>query len=271
MRLPVLFVLIALPAASLAGETPWQEIAPGVTARMITSDVLQAGRTMVALEVMMPQGVNTYWRVPGETGIPTRIGIEGSEGISAHSVSWPYPLRETAKGYVDYVYRGHTVLPVELTIEGDAGLLRSQVMLGICSDICVPVSARFELPLDFAAADRRHGLAIAQARALAPLPWSSGPEPIGAIESSDDGEAIALAIDPTIIDPASIILDAGESGPLFGAPEAGSDGGVLVPVIAGRDQAGSEALDLTVTFQTRQGSFELLRPVALDGSTPRQR
>lgn len=264
--LTLLLVIATLPVR--AGETPWQEIAPGVTARMISADIAQNGRTTVGLELRMPPGVNTYWRVPGETGIPTELSLEGSQGIAGYDIAWPHPERETAKGYVDLVYRGHLVLPVELSLSTSAVRLETQATLGICSDVCVPVSAEFELPLDFSAPDRRHALALRQATALAPLPWTEGEDPLGIPTLEAGGAALHLPVDPARIAPSSLIVDAGRKGPLFGVPEPAEGGKALrIPILGKLRTTGAE-MPLTITFATGQGSFELYRSVALDGSTP---
>ena len=69
MRIPLALAFLAFAAPSLAAETPWQEVAPGVRLRLIADNVLSPdGTTLLGLEVDMPPGYKTYWRVPGETG-----------------------------------------------------------------------------------------------------------------------------------------------------------------------------------------------------------
>src|SRR5689334_17951154 len=103
MRVPALLALTLLTLPAAAAETSWQELSPGVRLRLISSDVLKPdGTTMVALELDMPQNTNTYWRVPGESGIPTEIDTAGSSGISAHEILWPFPLIETKAGLTDF-------------------------------------------------------------------------------------------------------------------------------------------------------------------------
>ena len=148
MRIPALRLIPLLFTPAIAAETPWQEIAPGAKVRLVSSDVLKPdGTTMVALEIDMPEATNTYWRVPGETGIPTEFDFTASSGVTGHEVLWPFPLIETKTGYVDFVYRGPTVLPVELKLDGKTADIRLGIVMGVCSDICVPVTATFQLPL----------------------------------------------------------------------------------------------------------------------------
>jgi DsbC/DsbD-like thiol-disulfide interchange protein len=254
---------------AIAAETPWQEVAPGTRVRLISSDVLKPdGTTMVGLELDMPQATNTYWRVPGETGIPTQFDFAASKGVAGHEVLWPFPLLETKTGYVDFVYRGPTVLPVELKLDGNAADLKLGVVMGICSDICVPVTASFQLPLSFAAPDRPQGLRIAQALALTPMQWDDPRDPIGWVGFDQGAEALAVRLDDSKIDPSSLIADTGETGQLFGAPQKSPDGKlVLLPLLGGESSRDVEGMPVRLTFMTEMGPFSVERRIASAGST----
>ncbi|MBK8085851.1 MAG: hypothetical protein IPK28_19615 [Devosia sp.] len=268
MRMPLfLLALSCLPAH--AGETPWQEVAPDVRVRMISSDVLRpGGTTMIGLEIDMPPGTKTYWRVPGETGIPTTIDLAGSTGITGHESLWPFPQIDTAEGFVDFVYFGPTVLPVELHLPGDAAMLEAAVTMGVCSDICVPVSAHFSLPLSFARPDRGQSLRIAQAVALTPMDWTDPRQPVGWVGYDAAADALAVRLGDDRIDPLSLIADAGPDGQLFGAPQKSPDGSlVLLPLLGGAAEGDVAGRPVQLTFMTEMGPFSLSRIIASAGST----
>jgi DsbC/DsbD-like thiol-disulfide interchange protein len=269
MRIPALLLMATLSFPASAGETPWQEIAPGARARLISADVLKPdGSTMLGLEIDMPATSNTYWRVPGETGIPTQLDFTGSSGVLGHEILWPYPLVETRTGYVDFVYRGPTVLPVELRLDGKVADLKVAVTMGVCSDICVPATASFALPLDFSAPDRSQGLRIAQAVALTPMDWPDQRDPIAFIGYDAAARALAVAVSDPDVDPLSLIVDAGEAGQLFGAPQKSPDGKlVLLPLLGGESSRGVEGMPVRLTFMTEMGPFSLERRISSAGST----
>ena len=269
MRIPAVLLIVSLAAPCVAAETPWQEVAPGARARLISSDVLKSdGTTMLALELDMPATSNTYWRVPGETGIPMTLDFTGSTAVAGHEVLWPFPTLETKAGYVDFVYRGPTVLPVELKLEGKAADLKVEAFLGICSEICVPVTASFELPLDFVQPDRAQGLRIAQAVALTPIDWEDPREPIDWVGFDPSADALAVRISDPGVDPLSLIADAGESGQLFGAPQKSPDGKiVLLPLLGGEDGRDVEGMPIRLTFMTEMGPYSVERRVSSAGST----
>jgi len=269
MRIPALLLIASLSLPVLAGETPWQELAPGTKARLISSDVLKAdGTTMVALELDMPPGTNTYWRVPGETGIPTEFDFTGSSGIAGHQVLWPYPQVETGAGFVDFVYRGTTVLPIEARLDGVNADAKVSVILGICSEICVPAKASFELPLDFNAPDRPQGLRIAQAVALTPMEWDDPRDPIAWVGYDGRAKALAVSFSDPKVDPQSLIADAEDGSQLFGAPQKSPDGKiVLLPLLGGEGSRGVVGLPVRLTFMTEMGPFSVERRIVSAGST----
>jgi DsbC/DsbD-like thiol-disulfide interchange protein len=259
-------VLLAGPA--LAAETPWQTVAPDVRVRLIASEAPRAdGTTLAALEIDMPATTKTYWRVPGETGLATEIDLAGSVGITRNEIVWPYPLLETKGGYTDFVYYGPTVLPIELRVEGEKPLLQAQVLLGICSDICVPAQASFTLPLDLSAPDRGQGLRINQALARAPVDWNGPREPIGDVTFNVGEGTLVVPLNDPQVDPLSVIAQTAETGMLFGAPQKSLDGRlVLLPLLGGNAAEGLVGQSIQLTFMTPTGPFELFRRVV--PSTP---
>ncbi|MGV3489698.1 MAG: protein-disulfide reductase DsbD domain-containing protein [Devosia sp.] len=264
-----LLLITALTGGAQAGETPWQEVAPDTQARLISSDILSPdGTTLVGLEVDMPAGTNTYWYVPGETGIPTTFDFAGSTGITGQEPLWPYPLIETKTGYVDYVYRGPTVLPVELVIEGGAATVELSILMGICSEICVPVSAEFQLPLSFAAPDQAQSLRLTQALARVPLPWETPDAPIDLVAYDPAANALAIGFDPLRIDPLSIIGDGSKHGQLFGAPQKSPEPNlVLLPLLGGEGGRSLEGKPVRLTFMTDMGPYTLERQINSAAST----
>lgn len=253
---------------AVSAETEWQTIAPDVRVRLIASEHLRADRTtMAAIEIDMPTSTKTYWRVPGETGFPTEVDLGGSVGVTAGELVWPYPVLDTAGGYTDFVYYGPTVLPIELTVAGDRPVLEAAVLMGICSDICVPAQASFTLPLDFSSPDRGHGLRIDQALAEAPIQWPDPRQPLGDVTFDSARQALAVPVEGDQVEPLSLIAQAADGDLLFGAPQKSQDGKlVLLPLLGGSGAEGLVGRDIQLTFMTPTGPFELSRRVS--PSTP---
>jgi len=258
--IPILLLFACLPAH--AGQTPWQDIAPDTKARLVSSDVLDAqGRMLIGLELDMPAGVKTYWRVPGETGLPTNFEFSASRGIADPQVHWPYPLIDTKSGYVDFAYYGPTVLPALVRPEPGAQLALS-VTLGICSDICVPATADFVLPMQWHAPDAGNGIRLRQAMAQAPLPWDQATPAIAGVTYDGVEERLEVSFTPDSLDPSSVIADSGAAGALFGAPQIGPKPGVLyLPLLGKGILGGLEGQPISFTFMTDGGAYEQVLPI----------
>lgn len=255
------FVLLAAPAH--AGETAWQEVAPGVKLRLISTGQVKAnGTTLVGIEIDMPETNKTYWRVPGDTGLLTELDFAGSTGVLGHQILWPYPVRHETADYLDYVYFGPTILPVELRVEPGSPQLELSAMLGVCSDICVPAQARFSLPLADAEPDRPNGLRIRQALATTPMEWQGDPQPIGDVELWQEAGMLAVRVGDPELDPASLIAATASGEPLFGTPQKSPEPNlVLIPILGKGDELALENQAVRLTFLTGMGAFEIERTV----------
>lgn len=264
--LAILLAASALPAT--AGETAWHDVAPGVKLRLIsTGQIKPDGTTLLGLEIDMPETSKTYWRVPGDTGLPTELDFAGSTGVTSHDVVWPYPTRQETDGYLDYVYFGPTVLPIELTLDAAKAQAEVAVTLGICSDICVPAQARFSLDLAGTAPDRANGLRIRQALAMAPIMWAGDPQPIGDVDYDVATRMIEVHVIDPDVDPASLIAATASGQPLFGTPQKSPEPNlVLIPVLDKGDEMNWANQDVQLTFTTGMGAFIVARPVTVRAS-----
>ncbi len=259
--LPLCLALVATCAQ--AGETAWQELAPGVTVRLISTGTTSPdGKAFFALEIDMPADTKTYWRVPGETGFPTELDFSGSTGITKHENQWPLPTRQVTDGLIDYVYLGHTILPIALDVRDPGGTVKVQATLGICSEICIPAQAQMTLPLTDAEPDAGNALRIQQAMAGVPIAWDTGPEPAGAVRLAEDGAGILVEIDSDVVDPDSLIVAGDLDDPLFGAPQKSPQPDlVLLPIMGKTDNSALEGMEVELSFMTPMGAYEVSRTI----------
>ena len=262
IRIAIAALAVLAGASAQAGETPWQEVAPGVSIRMISAGTLSAdGKAMLALEIDMPETTKTYWRVPGETGLPISLDASASTGVSAHRLLWPYPQRETKSGKLDYVYYGPTILPLEVTGSADA-TLDLKATLGICSEICIPAQVNLSLPLTDDAPDSPNQLRIRQALAEVPIDWTEGADPVGSVEAMADGKAVSVEVDAALLDPDSVIVATNGDGLVCGAPQKSPQSNLVVlPILGKSDNSALDGLDVEVTFMTDMGAYVVNRAV----------
>jgi DsbC/DsbD-like thiol-disulfide interchange protein len=135
--LPLLAALTLCPAIAPA-TTP----AEVLEARILPGWQTAQGTRMVALELTLAPQWKTYWRSPGDAGIPPLFDWTGSENLAAVQPHWPRPQVFHLNGMQSIGYHEKLVLPLELTpkTQGQPILLRATVDLGVCRDICMPAT-----------------------------------------------------------------------------------------------------------------------------------
>lgn len=162
--LPRLGLFLTLALAWIAGSSGGSLAASSeafasnaVTARIISAQdgVPPGAETLSAgLDLALVDGWKTYWRSPGEVGIPPQVDWSRSENVADIEMQWPAPERFTAFGIENFGYSGAVVLPLKITLKepGKPVLLAGEVKLLVCSDVCVPQSFELVLPLPQGAA-----------------------------------------------------------------------------------------------------------------------
>ncbi|GHE03140.1 hypothetical protein GCM10008024_25330 [Allgaiera indica] len=116
--------------------------AQAVSARVLPGWRMADGHRMAALELSLAPGWHTYWRAPGEAGIPPSLDWSASTNLKAVTIHWPVPQVFDIGGVRSIGYVGRVVLPLELTPKtaGAPIALRAGVDLGVCDEICLPVA-----------------------------------------------------------------------------------------------------------------------------------
>lgn len=107
-----------------------------------------------ALEIKLADGWHTYWRIPGEAGLPPMFSWSDSKNIEDVEVFWPVPTRKKEHDFYTFGFSDTLTLPLKLKRlqeQQDATLdLKAQIM--ICKDICIP--QKFDLSLDLEDGER---------------------------------------------------------------------------------------------------------------------
>ena len=166
-----LAVAIALPAARPA--TAQVRLSDLVQVEVLDGGSAANGTRQAALRVTLADGWKTYWRAPGDAGIPPEVDLTGSRNLGNVAITWPAPHVFDQGGLRSIGYARQMVLPLTITAAnpGQPVTLAGELRIGICADICIPADLAFEAPLDAAAP--RHP-AIAAALAARPLTAAEG-------------------------------------------------------------------------------------------------
>ncbi|MFQ0814356.1 hypothetical protein AVM02_16675 [Brucella anthropi] len=143
---PFLLASLALPA--LASASDWTET-PGGRVRVILEDSGPDNATgrerRGALQIELQPGWKTYWRNPGDAGVPPQINIEGD---AKAQIDFPAPIRFGGSDEGGIGYKQPVSLPIVFHLPSGDTRLKGHVFLGVCEKICVPVQATFDFPLD---------------------------------------------------------------------------------------------------------------------------
>lgn len=125
------------------------------------------GGYMAAIELQLASGWKTYWRSPGDAGIPPSFDWSGSENVKSVRLHWPAPEVFEANGMQTIGYHERLVLPVEITPQDPSRPVRlSLVMaLGVCDEICLPATVDLTSDLTAPGAPDESIKAALQARA----------------------------------------------------------------------------------------------------------
>jgi DsbC/DsbD-like thiol-disulfide interchange protein len=160
-------VLAALPrvaSADAADATMWDGDAHSAMRLVAGSAGTDHAALRAGIELRLGTGWKTYWRYPGDSGVPPRFDFSKSTNVKSVAVQWPAPHRFTDENGASIGYKGSVLLPLEI-VPADPRqpvTLRATLEYAICEKLCipatgsatlaVPVSSSFDRALSAAAA-----------------------------------------------------------------------------------------------------------------------
>jgi DsbC/DsbD-like thiol-disulfide interchange protein len=146
MKFALPLVVLAVLAAAPGLATTQDDV---LSADLLPGWKMQNGHQMAALSLTLAPQWKTYWRAPGDSGIPPAFNWSGSENVKSVSLHWPSPQVFQSNGMQTIGYHDALILPLEVTpIDPSKPVtLRAQVDLGVCNDICMPASVKLQATL----------------------------------------------------------------------------------------------------------------------------
>src|SRR5579871_619441 len=142
----------ALLAASLAASahaedaSPWQK--DGHSAVRLLAGSRSGAVLLGGIAFQLQPGWKTYWRTPGDSGVPPRFDFTKSDNIEAVTVLWPAPTKfDDGAGGTSLGYHDQIVLPLRIVPKSadKPVTLRAEVSYAVCEKLCIPVEANVEL------------------------------------------------------------------------------------------------------------------------------
>jgi DsbC/DsbD-like thiol-disulfide interchange protein len=158
--------LIAASNAADADASRWDGDARSAVRLIAGSSPPDGGPIRAGVEIRLKSGWHTYWRYPGDAGVPPRFDFSQSQNLKSVEVRWPAPQRIPEQGLVAIGYTGDVILPLAIVpqIRGEPVKLRLKLDYAVCEMLCVPAEGKAELVLTGGASSHETALAAAEAR-----------------------------------------------------------------------------------------------------------
>lgn len=171
------FLLIVL--AAMTAPLRADPLDDAIAVRILPGWRAADGSHVAAIEMTLAQGWKTYWRAPGDAGIPPQFDWRGSDNLSGVEVSWPTPRAMMQDGMQTIAYDGRVVLPLRVRPlrAGQAVHLTGALDIGVCKDVCLPVTIDVAQVLPVAATKPDPRIAAA----LADRPYTAAEAGLGRV------------------------------------------------------------------------------------------
>ena len=177
-RVLLSLALLALAGAALA--TPGAQVTtPQVQAELLAhapQGVAPGQPLWLGLRLQHQPGWHTYWKNPGDSGLPTQLDWTLPPGVSAGEIAWPVPHKIPLGSLANYGHEGTLLLPVPLHVAPDfrpAGTtldVRLKARWLVCRQECIPEEGEFALQLPLQGSTALHGALFEAARQAEPRP-----------------------------------------------------------------------------------------------------
>jgi DsbC/DsbD-like thiol-disulfide interchange protein len=153
-------------AARAADESPWSEDIRSAVRLLAGSNKNADANLRAGVEIKMRPGWKTYWRYPGDSGVPPHFDFSGSENLKRATVLFPAPHLFTDETGKTLGYKDNVIFPLAISPEepGKPVRLRVKIDYAVCEKLCVPAEGSADLVLGAGNSDQDAALAAAEAR-----------------------------------------------------------------------------------------------------------
>jgi DsbC/DsbD-like thiol-disulfide interchange protein len=214
----MLLAIVGLASPPAHAATSDWATSEGGRMRVVALSPDAAGQVRAALQIEPKPGWITYWREPGESGIPPQLTVGADGNVALQSIAYPVPKPLMIGSIEEIGYDSAVTLPLDLRVtnKGNAAKLDLTAFIGMCRDICIPFQANFSLPLSDAGPTASEEATILSA-AAASLPQAPSPDfDVRSHALSADGKVLSLRLSlPNSAQSPPLIYVTGPSGFVF--------------------------------------------------------
>lgn len=199
--------LVAAPAFA-ADSSSWDGDTRAAM-RLIAGGVAADATLSAGIEIRLSQGWKTYWRYPGDSGVPPRFDFAQSRNLRAVSVQWPAPHLFSEESGQSIGYKSGLILPLRVVPQDPAQpvVLVLNLEYAVCEKLCVPAEASATLTLDGKPSTLETALTEAKARVPVAAAIGAGDFAIRSVREDKTGARPRVLVDVASADPVQLFAE----------------------------------------------------------------
>jgi DsbC/DsbD-like thiol-disulfide interchange protein len=204
-----LVFLVAAPAIA-ADSSPWDGTQRAAIRLIAGAARSQAGATVhrAGIEIRLAPGWKTYWRYPGDSGIPPRFDFSGSQNVDSVTLLWPAPQRLADESGTSIGYKHDVVFPLDVLPQDPTKpvMLALKIDYAVCEKICVPADGSAKLT--FTGKPSEHDDKLTRSAMLVPKPAAIGADgPIEVRAAKREGSHILVDVAAPLATPVELFAE----------------------------------------------------------------
>jgi len=153
-------------SALAADESPWSDDVRSAVRLIAGSNKAGASTLRAGIEIKLRPGWKTYWRYPGDSGVPPHFDFAGSENLKQADVLFPLPHLFVDETGATLGYKDTIIFPIVVTPRQAGKPVRLQVKAdyAVCEKLCVPAEGKADFVLAGGDSSQNAALVTAEAR-----------------------------------------------------------------------------------------------------------
>jgi DsbC/DsbD-like thiol-disulfide interchange protein len=228
LQLICMLSVLAAPMPVAGGQGADVAVNDHSTVRLFAA-LAPGSKWSAGLEIALAEGWKTYWRMPGDSGVPPVLDWSASRNLANLTMAWPAPQRFSDAAGETIGYKDKVVFPLQVKplAEDMPVALDLKLFYAACNNICIPAEAHVQV--EFRTTDRGHAADImlidqfARSLPAEPVPGSR-PSISGLYLNFDGGNpALEVAIDGKLEAAATDIFIEGFDRAYFRKPRPKED------------------------------------------------
>ncbi len=196
----------AAAPASAADDSAWSQDSRAAIRLVAGSNAGTTTPLRAGVEIKLQPGWKTYWRYPGDSGVPPRFDFSGSDNLKSATVLYPAPHLFSDEGGNSLGYKDTVIFPIVVTPSqaNKPVTLRLKLDYAVCEKLCVPAEGQAELTLQRAASSHDSALVAAEAR----VPKPTKADAIGlSVRRLNNAAKPLIAVDLKASEPVAIFVE----------------------------------------------------------------